>query len=33
MKPDLLLSGAVARLVLALALSGVLWLGLWVVAG
>jgi hypothetical protein len=33
MKRDLLLSGAVARLALALGLSGLLWLGLWLVAG
>jgi hypothetical protein len=33
MSRDLLLSGAVARLALAVALSGLLWLGLWVVVG
>jgi hypothetical protein len=33
MKRDLLLSGALARLALAFGLSGVLWLGLWLVAG
>jgi hypothetical protein len=33
MKRDLLLSGAVARLALALSLSGLLWLGLWLVVG
>lgn len=30
---DLLLSGAAMRLVLALGVSGLLWLGLWLVAG
>jgi hypothetical protein len=30
---DLLLSGALGRLALALGLSGALWLALWVVAG
>jgi hypothetical protein len=33
MKRDLLLSGALARLALALGLSGLPWLGLWLVAG
>jgi hypothetical protein len=33
MKRDLLLSGAVVRLVFALGLSGLLWLGLWLVVG
>jgi hypothetical protein len=33
MTRDLLLSGAVARLTLALGLSGLLWLGLWLVVG
>lgn len=33
MKRDLLLSGAAIRLALALGLSGLLWLGLWIVAG
>jgi hypothetical protein len=32
-KRDLLLAGAGVRLALALALSGGLWLGLWLVAG
>jgi hypothetical protein len=30
---DLLLSGAALRLTVALALSGALWLGLWLVVG
>ena len=33
MKRDLLLSGAAGRLVLALGLSSLLWLGLWLVVG
>jgi hypothetical protein len=33
MRRDLLLSGAMARLALALGLSGLLWLVLWLVAG
>jgi hypothetical protein len=33
MKRDLLLPGALVRLVFALGLSGLLWLGLWLVAG
>jgi hypothetical protein len=33
MKRDLLLSGAGARLALAIGLSGLLWLGLWLVVG
>jgi hypothetical protein len=33
MRRDLLLSGAAARLALALAVSGMLWLGLWLVVG
>lgn len=33
MKRDLLLSGAAVRLALAIGLSGLLWLGLWLVVG
>jgi hypothetical protein len=33
MNRDLLLSGAAARLALAAVLSGLLWLGLWLVVG
>jgi hypothetical protein len=33
MKGDLLLSGAVFRLAVALGLSGLLWFGLWLVVG
>jgi hypothetical protein len=33
MRRDLLLSGTLARLALALGLSGLLWLSLWLVAG
>ena len=33
MMRDLLLSGAAVRLALAVALSGLLWLGLWLVVG
>jgi hypothetical protein len=33
MKRDLLLSGAAVRLAFAVVLSGMLWLGLWLVVG
>lgn len=33
MRHDLMLSGAARRLVLAGAVSGLLWLGLWLVTG
>lgn len=33
MKRDLLLSGVAARLAIALGLSSLLWLGLWLVVG